>query len=61
MPPGQGVPFSAASTQILTVAFGPLSVKSSKKLSGRLGKTVSPTFTVLSVTKGKGISMSFFG
>lgn len=48
--PAQGLPVSAASTQIFTVASGPLSVKSAKKLSGRSGNTVSPTFTVAFVT-----------
>src|SRR5579875_811832 len=48
--PGQALPSSAPSTHILTVAFGPLSVKSAKKLSGSFGKTVSPSFTVSLVT-----------
>ena len=48
--PGQGFPSVAASTHSFTVAFGPLSVKSAKKLSGRFGNTVTPTFTVSLVT-----------
>ena len=40
--PGHGVPSVAASWQRMTVASGPESVKSAKKLSGRSGKTVSP-------------------
>src|SRR5581483_7567520 len=50
--PGQGFPLNAAWTQIFTVAFGPESVKSVKKLSGRFGKTVIPVLTVFSVTAG---------
>ena len=59
--PGQGVPSVAAAWHSTTVAFGPESVKSAKKLSGRSGKTVSPTFTVSDVTIGNGIVMLFFG
>ena len=44
--PGHGVPSVAASWHRITVALGPESVKSAKKLSGRSGNTVSPTFTV---------------
>src|SRR5258706_14179393 len=55
--PGHGVPLSAAWTQSATVAFGPESVKSAKKLSGRFGNTVAPDFTVLFVTTGKGSTM----
>src|SRR5436309_3052560 len=53
--PGQAVPCSAASTQICTVALGPLSVKSAKKLLGRFLKVVTPSFTVSWVTTGKGM------
>ena len=43
-----------------SVALGPESVKSAKKLSGRVGNTVRPCLTVLSVTNGNGISMFDF-
>ena len=58
--PGQGLPVSAALTQMTSVALGPESVKSAKKLSGRVGNTVRPCLTVLSVTNGNGISMFDF-
>ena len=55
--PGQGLPVRAACTQMTTVALGPESVKSAKKLSGSFGNAVSPFLTVLSVTIGNGIVM----
>ena len=48
--PWQGLPSVAASAHSVRIGWGPLSVKSSKKLSGRSGNTVSPTLTVSLVT-----------
>ena len=59
--PGQAAPVNAAWTQISTVAFGPESVKSAKKLSASFGKTVTPFFTVFCVTAGYGSVTLFFG
>lgn len=58
MPSGQTWPCVAAVAQMETTALGPLSVKSAKKLLGRLLKTVSPSFTISVVTEGKGIVIS---
>ena len=59
--PGQGVPSVAASWHRTTVALGPESVKSAKKLSGRSGKTVSPTTRESEVATGNGIVMLCLG
>ena len=59
--PGHGVPSVAASWQRMTVALGPESVKSAKKLSGRSGKTVSPGTSESDVATGNGIVMLFLG
>jgi len=55
--PGQGVPSVAAFWQRMTVALGPESVKSAKKLSGRSGKTVDTGTSDYEVATGNGIVM----